>query len=194
MALNDYISQVANNAPGLLRYPDMALAAAQSKNPGQTAQVLAQTAQVAAQEQAVQKASEHHNWFTGLLKDIGHGAGTALEYAGKPLHEVQHDYRYIHDLWVKSDPISATLATLGIAGGAAVGTLAGGVPGAFLGAGVAAIAEGKLAGAGAFDPISTEYKKIYEDSDKAIISPVGTSPTSSDCTTPIRGGGSSPPA
>jgi hypothetical protein len=171
VAISDYIAQVADSAPDLLQYPDLALAAAQSGTPGQTAQVLAQTSRAAASEQALAKHEEHHGFWGSILHEAKALGGTVLDYAGKPLHEIQHDYRFVHDLWVKSDPISATLATLGVFGGAAAGAAFGGPQGAFLGADAALYTEGQLASHGVLDPISTSYKKIYDDSDKSVVSP-----------------------
>lgn len=165
MAISDYISQSINAAPDLAQYPDLALAAAQSQNPGQSAQVISQSGKAAAVTQAVQ---QHHH---GLWDDIKQVGGDVLGYLGKPLADVQHDYRYIHDLWTKSDPISATLATLGVVGGATAGAFLGGTAGAALGADAVMAGEAHLAGAGAFDFISPEYQKIYEDSKDEKISP-----------------------
>lgn len=47
---------------------------------------------------------------------VGEALGAGLHYAGAPLREVQHQYRYIHDVWDRYGPIDAIAELLPAAG------------------------------------------------------------------------------
>ena len=72
------------------------------------------------------------------------GVGTIMQWANKPLQEVQKDYKFLHSVYTDHSVWQGVLATLGVAGGAAVGSLAGPM-GAVLGADLAAAGERGLA-------------------------------------------------
>jgi len=54
--------------------------------------------------------------ISDVTKPIGTGLSEGLHYAGAPLREVQHQYRYIHDVWDRHGPIDAMLELLPAAG------------------------------------------------------------------------------
>lgn len=85
-----------------------------------------------------------------VLKNVVNGAkkvpgvGQIMEWAYKPLQEIQRDYKFIHSVYTDHSTWQGTLATLGIAGGAALGSI-GGPLGAIAGADIAAAGERALA-------------------------------------------------
>ena len=163
-------------APRLLRSPDLVNASAQSQDLAQTAQVLSQTSDATAIGQAAQQHAQHHSSLLGsffntvgsAFSDVGHVVEGGLNYMAKPLGSVQHDYRYLHDLWTKGDPVSATLATLGVVGGGVLGGFLGGFAGAALGADAAISLEGGGARTGLF---GRKDQQLFANAQGEKISP-----------------------
>lgn len=96
------------------------------------------------------------NWFGNhvahAIGDVAHDAETGLATVGKdamkivnaPLNLVQHEYRYLHDVEASHGMTAAILEGIGVATGGALGFVAGGVPGAAIGAEAAGGLEGQL--------------------------------------------------
>ena len=72
----------------------------------------------------------------------------------KPLQEVQRDYKFIHAVYTDNGVLPGLLATLGVAGGAVLGSLAG-PAGAVLGADLTATGILKIFG----NTYQSAYKK-----------------------------------
>lgn len=124
----DPLSQALGAAPDLVNSPGLAVGAAQSSDPIAAAQTLAQTQAVVAANGAAQQHQAHHgNFVEGALSWFGNAPGIkqTLDFAYKPLQEVQRDYKFLHSVWTHHDIGTALLATLGVAGGVALGTLLG---------------------------------------------------------------------
>lgn len=79
--------------------------------------------------------------FSDLGKAVVGGVGKILS---APLNFVQHEYRYLHDVEASHGMLPAILEGLGVAAGAAGGFLAGGVPGAEMGAEAVTGLEGQV--------------------------------------------------
>lgn len=75
------------------------------------------------------------------------GVGQVMQWANKPLQEIQRDYKFIHSVYTDHGFFQGTLAALGVAGGAAAGFVGSGFNplGAVVGADVTAAAERNLA-------------------------------------------------
>lgn len=141
------LSTVLQGSPDLLTSPGLAVNAAQTSDPYGSGQTLAQVSNQAAVGQAADNVSRHvgHpslfqqslHWLGGAFKSVndatGGTLGKALNAAGAPLREVQHEYRYLRDVWETKGSIPATLEALGIGLGAAAGAYFGGPSGAVLG-------------------------------------------------------------
>lgn len=139
-------NEALNNNPHLQNSPGLATDVLRSPNPLTTAPVLVHGAtmsstQQAAQDYAAENPVQNH-WWDGVV----HGAATSLEAMGKPLKEVQRDYKYIHSLYSRHGIIWGTLGTLAVAGGGTIGALVGGPMGAVLGAELAATGLRKIGG------------------------------------------------
>jgi len=64
---------------------------------------------------------------------VGKALGTAMSWAGKPLQEIQKDYKFVHSLYVDHGVGGMLLGTAGVLAGGAIGAL-GGPAGIALGA------------------------------------------------------------
>lgn len=123
-------------------------------DPAGNAQAVAHLGNTVAQQQALNEQGTkagHPNllhrtlgWFSRdvekpaahILADVVNAPGVkqTLNLAGAPLREVQHQYRYLHDVEARHGPIYAVLAALPFAAGAGVGGYYGGYQGGKLGA------------------------------------------------------------
>lgn len=133
-------------ADALLRTPELrnapALATAAFQAPTDTlgtAQTLAAVSNQKAQSDAAAQVAEHHGgksmWgkafgFLGevvnpIVHPLGEAVGGALHIAGAPLREVQHQYRYLHDVEARHGPLAAILQGIPIVAAGAVGSLLG---------------------------------------------------------------------
>jgi hypothetical protein len=76
------------------------------------------------------------------------GANTVntLGWLGKPLKEVQRDYKFVHAVYTDHGFLAGFTATMGITAGAALGAVVGGPLGAVVGADIAGVATRKLLG------------------------------------------------
>ena len=123
---------------------------------------IAATQTIAPYAQAVQDHlndhSSHSVWANilgdakGVLSTVIHGAEkvpgvtSIMQWAAKPLQEIQKDYRFIHAVYTDHSPWQGVLATLGVIGGGAAGFVGSGFNplGAIAGADFAMAAEGEL--------------------------------------------------
>jgi hypothetical protein len=92
---------------------------------------------------------------------VGHFALGTLDYLAKPLHEVQKDYKFIHSVYARHGFLPGFAVTLGVIGGAALGSF-GGPEGTVLGATLAASGLRRLATVG---PWQDTYKNSFNDSE-----------------------------
>ena len=139
------MSTIAGSDPSFAAgRPSLALDAAQSQNPDQTATTLAHASAVQNAQDATQTQGSQPG-VTGWISDhLGHGpVGTALSWLGKPLQEISDDYKFLHAVYTQYGPGAGILATLGVAGGGVAGFFAG-AP--LLGAEGAIFAERRLLG------------------------------------------------
>ena len=80
-----------------------------------------------------------------VLPGIPQGGTSALQMVNKPMAEVQHEYRYFHDVWARHGATPAILELLGAVGaGVAVDRVSGSAKAGVLGAEAAAGAEGQF--------------------------------------------------
>lgn len=132
----DAINQALNETPQLQQMPGVAVALGQSQDPANDGQALAQVANLAATSNAYQAVSKpHKSWWDQAIGDIGGAVGGVVKAGGtvlakglatanKPLQEVQHEYRYIRDVYQQKGVGAGLAETLGALGGAAIGALA----------------------------------------------------------------------
>lgn len=140
-------------APDLLSSPQLALAAASDSDPAGTAQTLAQTSRMVATSRGLQEnAAEHgdgfvHELFGGIghsIHSVLHVAGEGLHQLGRPLRDVQHDYRYLRDVYAHHGFFAGAAETLGIVAAGTGGFLLGGSLGAAAAADAAASLEQRM--------------------------------------------------
>ena len=125
--------------PDLARNPSLAFDVANQKNPSAAADLISHTAKTVAVSDAVNS----HIATTGsqsFWSKLGHGAVTGLEWLGKPLQEVQKDYKFVHSVYTDHGFLPGFVATLGITAGGVGGAVLGGTVGAALGADLTATA------------------------------------------------------
>lgn len=149
MPTPDELADMLIRTPELRNSPTLAAAAYQSPTETlATGQTLAAVANEKATTQAVDAVAQHHGGkgllakslgFLGdvaspILKPVGQVAGEALHVAGAPLREIQHQYRYLHDVEARHGPLAALLQGLPMAVGGVVGGMVGGAQGVALGA------------------------------------------------------------
>lgn len=162
--LADALTYTLRAAPELGTQPGLAYGVAASaaqtgSDPTQMAQASAQASSTYAQDQAVQNtgaAVGHPNllhqtlgWLGGAAHAVNQATGgvigDAFHSLGGPLREVQHQFRYLHDVEARHGPVPALLEALGIAAGAGVvGYLSGSADAAKLAGEGVAEAEGHL--------------------------------------------------
>lgn len=136
-SFEDMLTRTVRSTPEFADSPTLAVNVAQTGDPlnGQAvAHTAKQQALTAAYDDAAVAHGGHHvigsafHWLGGavheVLSDTGHLVGKGLHLLNAPLAEVQHQYRYLHDVESRHGPMAALLEGLGIAGGAAVGALA----------------------------------------------------------------------
>lgn len=131
--------------PDLARNPSLAFDVSNQKDPHAVADLVSHTSRTVAASDAV---TEHanSNGTQGFWDKIGRGASTGLEWLGKPLQEVQKDYKFIHSVYTDHGFLPGFAATLGVVGGTVVGGVLGGGVGAVIGADVTASVTRQLMG------------------------------------------------
>lgn len=142
MANPDDLTQILRRTPEMQQAPGLAIAAYQAggADPVGTSQVLAHAGNMQNTDNAIGQVAQHHGGRSLLgqaLGGLGHAVGLvthpfvqvggeALHLAGAPLREVQHQYRYLHDVGVRHGPMAAFLEGLAITGAGVAGTVLSG--------------------------------------------------------------------
>jgi hypothetical protein len=147
--------------PDLARNPSLAFDVANQKNPNAVSDLVSHTAKTVAVTDAV----NNHiatNDTQGFWSKLGHGAISGLEMLGKPLKEVQRDYKFTHAVYTDHGFLQGFAVTLGIIGGGVGGAFLGGPVGAVLGADLAATGLRKLS---TVPIIKDNYKDSYAKSE-----------------------------
>lgn len=123
--------------PDLARNPSLAFDTVNSKNPSALAPVISHATKGVAVSDAI---NDHidGNGSKSFWAKLGAGTVTGLQWLGKPLQEVQKDYKFIHSVYTDHGFLPGFAATLGVIAGGAAGAVAGGGVGAALGADLAA--------------------------------------------------------
>src|SRR6184192_785719 len=117
----DELTEALRRAPELQQSPGLAMTAYQSPDPVGTAQTLAHVGNSRNTDQAMDTVAQHHGGRSLLgsaLHDLGAVAGIVthpvmdavgqgLHLAGAPLREVQHQYRYLHDVAARHGAFTA---------------------------------------------------------------------------------------
>ena len=81
----------------------------------------------------------------GKVPVVGKAIGTAMSWAGKPLQEIQKDYKFIHSLYADHGFGAGLVGTLGVVAGGVIGSL-GGPEGTVIGADLAGAAVRNILG------------------------------------------------
>jgi hypothetical protein len=152
---------MAKNHPELMQKSPQIGAAAIASGSADTALTLAASQTIAAHAQALADHQQQYNsestWANilgGATKAAGvvtqglsklPGVSTVMQWANKPLQEIQKDYKFLHSVYTDHSVWQGVLATLGVAGGATAGFLTAGPLGAVAGADAAAAGERNLA-------------------------------------------------
>lgn len=144
--LSDSLTQSLRAAPELYASPSTAMAVSQYSNLGldtaQNAQAAAHAANLASlqQQHLAQQKKTPHGFWSGALRavyDVGHAvnkatAGVAGDIVGFGAHianaglqEVQHQYRYLHDVEARHGVLAALGAGLGDVVGGTIGGIIG---------------------------------------------------------------------
>lgn len=119
-------------APDLINTPSLAIAAAGADDPTAAAQGLAHLNTTVAVQSAIQnqqnQPEEHHAWWQSAVHAVFGNkiVSPVLGALSKPLQVVQHEYRYLHDVYAHRNIFAAIGETLAMAGAFAAGTFAGG--------------------------------------------------------------------
>lgn len=137
--------------PELARNPGLAVDSYNSKNPNSIGPILSQAAKGVSALDAVNDHAENNGTKT-FWERLGTGTVNTLEWLGKPLKEVQRDYKFLHSVYKDHGFVRGFVATLGIAGAAGAGFVAGGPLGSIAAADLAAAGTRKILG------------NIYQDS------------------------------
>lgn len=188
----DLVHETLGGADDLSDSPSLLLSTAQASPDAVSAYGNAQTASQAANYNATVQAVKknvHHasNNHWNVLGDVAHlfqdplgslkqAGGEALQALSKPLESVQHEYRYIKDVYHHHGAVPALAEGLRLAGGAAVGVAAagavvasGGTLAPVVGAGIGAGASTLFPHGG--DNALTGYKDSWDRSLTASGSP-----------------------
>jgi len=147
--------------PDLARNPSLAYDVANQKNPNVASDLVSHISKTVAVTDAV----NNHiatNDTQGFWSKLGHGAISGLEMLGKPLKEIQKDYKFTHAVYTDHGFLPGFAVTLGIIGGGVGGAFLGGPVGAVVGADLAAAGLRKLSTVPA---IKDNYKDSYAKSE-----------------------------
>jgi len=130
--------------PELAANPGLAADVAKSPNPQLFSQPVSHAANTVTTADAI-AAHANENGTQSFWSKMGAFASDKLSWFGKPLQEVQKDYKFIHSVYTNNGFLPGFIATLGVVGGGVAGGALGGTMGAALGADLAGMAERKLA-------------------------------------------------
>jgi hypothetical protein len=150
--------------PDLANHPSLAMDVAKSKDPVSLAPVISHTARTTAANDSINDHITDNN-SDGFWQSLGHGVAKTGEWLGKPLKEVQRDYKFVHSVYANHGVLAGFAVTLGVIGGATAGAFLGGTVGATLGADAAATLLRKMSTVG---PWKDTYRDSYHDSENAL--------------------------
>ena len=119
--------------PDLARNPSLAFDASNTTDPRIASDLLSHTARTVATSDAITEHSKN-NGTQSFWEKLGHNAVTGLEWLGKPLEQVQKDYKFIHSVYTDHGILPGFAATIGVVAGGVGGAFLGGPIGAGLGA------------------------------------------------------------
>jgi hypothetical protein len=151
------VNQVLANNPSMVNSPGLVNDALSSSNPDAAATALSHTSSGMALQQSLQD-HQAENGSENIWQRVFGGAAKAvtnsLAWLGKPLQEVQRDYKFIHSVYTRHGIFNGFMATAGVIGGGTLGAFFG-PEGAVAGADVAASIERNLL---------TRFGSSYRDS------------------------------
>jgi len=155
--------------PDLARNPGLAADTYNSKNLTAVAPLLSYVSKGVSAQDAINDHIEG-NGTQSFWAKIGAKTASGLEILGKPLKEIQRDYKFIHSVYTDHGFLPGFAVTLGVIGGTVGGTLLGGPTGGAIGADLAATALRKLSTVG---PWADTYKDSYakSNSEDYVVSP-----------------------
>ena len=130
--------------PDLATNPGIAADVYNSGNPSINAPIASQTVKVVNAQDAINDHADDNGTRT-FWSRIGGGISTGLNWLGKPLQEVQKEYKFLHAVYKDNGFLPGFVATLGVVGGGIAGGLLGGGIGAAAGVDIASAAELRLA-------------------------------------------------
>lgn len=130
--------------PDLARNPSLAFDTTNQKNPDVVAPIISHASRVVAAQDAITEHGAANGTQSFWGKVINTGA-TGLEWLGKPLKEVQRDYKFLHSIYQDHGALPAFAMTLGVVAGGVVGSFVG-PEGTVIGADLAASGMRKLMG------------------------------------------------
>ena len=142
--------------PDLARDPGLASDVFNSKQPDLTNSVLSYANKGVMVQDAINDHTENNGTQTFWSK-LGNTAVTGLNWLGKPLKEIQRDYKFVHAVYADHGFLPGFAATLGV--------IAGGVGGAVLGGGVGAAIGADIAAAGLRKVMGNVYTDSYTKSE-----------------------------
>lgn len=130
--------------PDLARNPGLATDTYNSKQPNAVGTVLSHAAKGVATSDAI---NDHidGNGTKSFWDRLGTGAITGLGWLGKPLKEIQRDYKFVHSVYVDHGFLAGFTSSLGIMGAGLLGAAAGPL-GAVLAADAAGVVTRKALG------------------------------------------------
>ena len=131
--------------PELARNPGLAVDSYKSNNPNAIGPVLSQGAKGVSTIDAINDHIDNNGTKT-FWERLGTGTINTLSWLGKPLKEVQRDYKFVHAVYTDHGFLPGFMATLGIAGAATAGLFVGGPLGAAAAADAAAFGTRKALG------------------------------------------------
>ena len=155
--------------PDLARNPGLASDTLKSNQPDLVGPVLSYANKGVMMQDAINDHIEG-NGTQSFWAKLGHGTVSGLEWLGKPLKEIQKDYKFTHAVYKDHGFLQGFAVTLGVIGGGVGGALLGGPVGAVVGADIAATGLRKLSSIGFWKDIYTDsYAKSQDE--KYKVSP-----------------------
>ena len=131
--------------PELARNPSLAFDTSNHTDPNKVAPLISHVTKTVAASDAMNEHSATND-TAGFWAKVGHGAITGLEYLGKPLQEIQKDYKFVHAVYTDHGFLPGFAATLGVVAGGVGGALLAGPAGAAIGADLVASIERRTMG------------------------------------------------
>lgn len=152
--------------PDLARNPGLALDTYNTKQPDAAAPILSYAYKGVAVNDAINDHVEG-NGTQSFWARVGGNTINALSWLGKPLKEIQRDYKFTHAVYQDHGFLQGFAVTLGVIGGGVAGTFVGGPLGTAIGADLAATGLRKLSTVGNLGNIySDSYAKSEDENYK----------------------------